>query len=202
MLKIKNKYLIVLFFVIFAFIMLSVFNKVSAFTVNNLEFPDFDNLLSDEKDVSFIAQKDTDNCYYLVISSSSKPDSLLSTYGYLPYYQKIGNDDCFFMGIYNRYKLVDNSWQFLDTGDSSMGISFYTSLSNVIYCSRDIKDSGGNVVFRGPVPTLGEVLEKNNPVQTFQTMTRGIITYLIVFLVGLVAFWKAWQLLSKELRKG
>ena len=200
--KIKNKYLIILFFMVLVFVALGVFNKVSAFTVNNLEFPDFDNLLSDKKDVSFIAKKDTDNCYYLVISSSSKPDSLLNTYGYLPCYQKIGNDDCFFMGIYDRYKLVDNSWQFLDTGYDSMGISFYISLSNVIYCSRDIKDSEGNVVFRGPVPTLGEVLEKNNPVQTFQTMTRGIITYLIVFLVGLVAFWKAWQLLSKELRKG
>lgn len=50
-------------------------------------------------------------------------------------------------------------------------------------------------------PTLAGVLAETNPTQTFQTMMSGIIPYLVVFLVGLVAFWKAWSILSKELRK-
>lgn len=49
--------------------------------------------------------------------------------------------------------------------------------------------------------TLAETLALSNPTKTFQTMMRGIIPYLIALVVGLVAFWKAWQLLLKELRK-
>ena len=53
-----------------------------------------------------------------------------------------------------------------------------------------------------PVPsTLVEVLEMSKPKEMFQTMIRGIIPYLIALVVGLVAFWKAWQILLKELRK-
>lgn len=59
----------------------------------------------------------------------------------------------------------------------------------------------GELVFPIPVLTLGEVLEKNNPVKNFQTMMSGIIPYLLAFMIGLVAFWKGWQFLSKALHK-
>lgn len=70
-----------------------------------------------------------------------------------------------------------------------------------IYSNFDIKNSSGEVVFQEPVLTLGEVLVKANPVKMFQTMTSGMITSLVVFLVSLVGFLKAWSLLSNSLRK-
>lgn len=101
----------------------------------------------------------------------------------------------------------NGSWSStLENGKRYGTLSKSRTLSTIIYSSFDITDTEGNVLFQGPVlttetPTLGEVLEKANPVETFQTMTHGMITYLLVFLVGLVAFWKAWSLLSKSLRK-
>lgn len=49
--------------------------------------------------------------------------------------------------------------------------------------------------------TLAEELETAQVKENFQTMMSGIIPYLIALVVGLVAFWKAWQLLLKELRQ-
>ena len=50
-------------------------------------------------------------------------------------------------------------------------------------------------------PVLAMALEMSDPMKTYQTMMNGMIPYLIAFLVGLVAFWKAWQLLLSQLRK-
>lgn len=73
----------------------------------------------------------------------------------------------------------------------------------VVYSSYNIYDVDGQLFFhQAPLSlTAIQVLEQNSPMKIFQTMTHGMIPYLIVFLVGLVAFWKAWQLLLKELRK-
>lgn len=75
---------------------------------------------------------------------------------------------------------------------------------SLIYSTHDIytsPDGTGDLVFQRPVLTLAEVLEEAKPVETFQTTMSGIIVSLTVFLVGLVAFWKAWSFLSKNLRK-
>lgn len=88
----------------------------------------------------------------------------------------------------------------LETSSRNFSLNFNDN-KKIIYSNFDIVNDNGDVVFQKPVLTLGKVLEKNSPVKMFQIMTHGTITYLIVFLVGLVAFWKAWQLLSKELRK-
>ena len=74
-------------------------------------------------------------------------------------------------------------------------------LSKVIYSSFDLTDVDGNILFPKTALTLAQTLEMEKPVEKFQTMIVGIIPYLIAFLIGLVAFWKAWQLLFKELRK-
>lgn len=64
------------------------------------------------------------------------------------------------------------------------------------------KDSTKTDYFFQPTPlSLGQAMTKAEVLKTFQTMIRGMIPSLIVFLVGLVAFWKVWQLLLKELRK-
>lgn len=75
------------------------------------------------------------------------------------------------------------------------------SVSSVIYSTFDLKDTKGNVVFQRPVLGLGEVLEITTPMKTFQITMRGMIVSLAVCLVSLVAFWKAWSLLSNSLRK-
>lgn len=74
-------------------------------------------------------------------------------------------------------------------------------IKNVIYSSLDLKDEFGNVVFQRPVLSLGEVLEITNPVKKFQITMSGTIIFLVVFLVSLVGFLKAWSLLSNSLRK-
>lgn len=219
--KIKNKYLIVLFFVIFAFIILSVSNNVSAsstktFTYNNktYEFPT-DNFL----DYSVIIYWYTDNdgnCVFMAFSSNKafyckNVDVVGENILHVPAdtsFNKIilkydnENTDVSSPSVTVVNKSSRGSEAYLST-ETNLGALRVSQLQErSVYCSHDILNVEGNVVFQKPVLTLGEVLEQTNPVQTFQTMTRGIITYLIVFLVGLVAFWKAWQLLSKELRKG
>lgn len=90
--------------------------------------------------------------------------------------------------------------------------------TNKVIGSCDIIASGSDIYnwentpaffTRTPLPlqvviaptTLAEELEMAQVKENFQTMIRGIIPYLIALVVGLVAFWKAWQLLLKELRK-
>ena len=96
-----------------------------------------------------------------------------------------------------RFKLA---WEGDCNGDHNI------SNMNIVYASKGIYNADHETFFMNPpappVPTtLAGVLEATNPTQTFQTMIHGIIPYLIALVVGLVAFWKAWQLLLKELRK-
>lgn len=73
---------------------------------------------------------------------------------------------------------------------------------SLIYTNFDILDrSTQEVVFPSPALTLGEVLERTNPVKRFQITTSGMIISLVVFLVLLVGFLKAWYLLLNSLRK-
>lgn len=81
----------------------------------------------------------------------------------------------------------------------------------IIASGQDVHPFNKSDVFfqQTPVPskviigqtTLAEELEMAQVTENFQTMIRGIIPYLIALVVGLVAFWKAWQLLLKQLRK-
>lgn len=107
---------------------------------------------------------------------------------------------------FSDYVLYSDSYDTVHTC-WDLGRDFFTTdiivnnsdiqLSESIYSDVERKE-----YFFSPVPVnLAQALELHNPMTSFQTMTRGMIPYLIVFLVGLVAFWKAWQLLLKELRK-
>lgn len=100
--------------------------------------------------------------------------------------------------IYRHYNGVVNKQVYTDYGCSSFG---KLTSKLFLYSNFDIKDKEGNVVFRKPVLSLGEVLANNNPVKTFQTTMSGIILSLTVLLVLLVGFLKAWSLLSRCLRK-
>ena len=96
-------------------------------------------------------------------------------------------------GLWNRDTTESLSTKTVDVSQ------YYHSF---VESTKDIYDNNGSIFFQGPpATTLAAVLEEAQTVKTFQTMMSGIIPYLIALVVGLVAFWKAWQLLLKELRK-
>jgi len=78
----------------------------------------------------------------------------------------------------------------------------YDSATNTVTCeyagtlSVYKDDSKTSFFFRPGMREIPEITTK-----TFQTMITGMIPYLAVFLVGLVAFWKGWQLLLTALHK-
>ena len=203
--KIKNKYLIILFFIFFAFIILSVSNKVSALTVKNEDntvvLPNVTSALEEKNcDTYTVFYMPSENKYFLFVFNKVYNEDYVYSYPRCSLQSSL-----IYVALpshYEYYLSADNSTWIFNSYNSVCGYGGVNSSYKFLYCNIDLVDQSGNVVFQVPVLTLGEVLEQTNPVQTFQTMTRGIITYLIVFLVGLVAFWKAWQLLFKELRKG
>ena len=79
---------------------------------------------------------------------------------------------------------------------------------NIVYSSLDIYDDSGNMVFQG-APQVNQIPEitKTLVEQTTQvgmqplTLIKTLLPIVIVTIVGLIGFWKAWQLLLKNLRK-
>lgn len=212
--KIKNKYLIVLFFILLVFVILGLSNKVSAFTLetdenNYIELPDFTNLLDAEFDIVVIVK--STSSYYLYVGCSSSDMSSFGENCNSPLFINDGTFEYINFGKGRQYYYINGSWHiYVDYGDLGYtdSLIFYLNISGVsqnmqiLYSNYNIKNVDGEIFFQKTAQlTLGEVLEINNPVKIFQIMTHGIIPYLIVFIVGLVAFWKAWQLLLKELRK-
>ena len=109
---------------------------------------------------------------------------------------------------YNIIFHFDSNEEDLSVFSSNTGSTVYDifslSMFYPTYSTFDIYNSSNALFFQlTPVPpsTLVEALEISKPKETFQTMMSGIIPYLIALVVGLVAFWKAWQLLLKELRR-
>ncbi len=60
-----------------------------------------------------------------------------------------------------------------------------------------------SVFFQAPVQeiTLAQVLEQNSPIQIFKSQMKNVLVSLTVFLVGFVAFWKAWAWLKTQLHQ-
>ncbi len=56
-------------------------------------------------------------------------------------------------------------------------------------------------VFFSPPITLSRVLDQHPPLTLMSPLIRGISPFLIGLLIALVGFWKAWQFLSRTLRK-
>lgn len=146
--------------------------------------------------------------HYYIISWDELPSCTLGWSGnkdYPCYFLTLPNFDN--SNSYLDYDLKENTTTIQKTTKETLSFNNnidhnYGSYYNVLFYSNfDIYDESNNLVFQRPVLTLGEALEITNPVEMYQTMIHGMIISLIVFLVGLVAFWKAWSLLSKELRK-
>lgn len=84
---------------------------------------------------------------------------------------------------------------FIKTNDGGEEVNIYES-------NYDVYRIDGNVFFSPPLPPLRKALQNQNLLQNLILPLRGLIPYLIGFLILLVAFWKAWQFLLQQLRTG
>ena len=151
------------------------------------------------------------NCPYAVVLLPKYTDDSFNYY----YLKESSTNNTYCCTINNTPTIVpiDFPYYFFDmNGDLFSGSKVHSAnnfiLGNVsgtayFYSDVDIyTDYTCTEIFFQRTPTsLVEVLEVVAPAKIFQTMMSGMIPYLIVFVIGLVAFWKAWQLLLKELRR-
>lgn len=195
----KNKFIIISFSLLLFFIILFFSSNVKA-VVFNTEGIEIDTGDIELYEYTIVYRKPKDN-YYRIYSYDSKPYiGAHNTLGELSIKYPACNFISFSYIIETNTFTTPNTFSGTSVGDLML-VSRVTDDGYILLNDFDLCDTEGNVVFPRPVLTLAEVLEKEKPAETFQTMMSGIIPYLLVFLIGLVAFWKAWQLLSKELRK-
>lgn len=98
-----------------------------------------------------------------------------------------------------------SSWSSSSTSDTS-GFYFSGGIYGV-YATQDLYDLDGNLVFQ-VAPQIPEIT-KTLVEQTTQTqiqeqlklMITGFLKYLIVFVISVIAFWKGWKFLSKQLKR-
>ena len=95
----------------------------------------------------------------------------------------------------------------LEVHETKISSSLYVDF-NPIYSTHEILSENGTVVFQG-APQVNQIPEitKTLVEQTTQvgmqplTLIKTLLPIVIVTIVGLIGFWKAWQLLLKNLRK-
>ena len=82
---------------------------------------------------------------------------------------------------------------------------YHNSTQTIIASTADIKNSDGETFFFYGMPLSHHAVWKTTTSQTLQQMflitMAGLVKFLIPLLVGLVAFWKSWQLLLQQLRR-
>lgn len=89
-------------------------------------------------------------------------------------------------------------------GDYSTSRELLYKPSTGFYSTIDVYNDDSYTDYFLKLPehsVLAQALDNNNPNDIFKSMISSMIPYLLVFLVGLIAFWKAWRFLSKEFRK-
>ena len=198
--------------IIFILISFCFINTCFAYTVDtDYELPET-NLFTE-----YITGKD-DNGYYIINGSSTVCDRyFVITDGkelvYIFVSDGYFSDDAktYYMNnretynyIYFEYYL-DGSFKRQNSlrNDTSMGVMFN---QDYVYTSFDCKFADGTVFFQAPPvmeqeTTLAMVLEQNNPMEIFKILMKNVVVSLVVFLVGLVAFLKAWAWLKTQLHK-
>lgn len=95
-------------------------------------------------------------------------------------------------------KTVHSCWN----GNSSFAINDMNN-SHEMYTNKPVyKDiDRKEIFFLRPQTTLAQALKKVEVTKMYQTMMIGLVKYLVLFLIGLVAFWKSWQFLFKNLQR-
>lgn len=193
-------------FVIFSSVLIILlFSTISCFATEDITFPEIPTI-EDAIDYEYVVvERLSDHTYWLSLFYS-KDGELNSKHTYSDGDCNIKNNNSFRI-YYDSYKLLDNTWSYISTRNINSGDTYEYSSDNIdakkyIYSNVNIYNTDGSIFFQPPpATTLAAVLEEAQAVKNFQTMMSGIIPYLIALVVGLVAFWKAWQLLLIELRK-
>ncbi len=96
----------------------------------------------------------------------------------------------------------DFSW-----GNPSSPPSSVTFLNSIVYSTFNVMDTDGNVVFRvapqAEIPEITKALVEQTTQLGMKPLEviKVVLPIVIVTIVGLIAFWKAWQFLLKQLRK-
>lgn len=140
--------------------------------------------------------------YYLVFPQNN---SCSNIYLYSVYAKTIKTDNG---GIHiYTYNSTNNCFDYLKSKSSNVvevpdSATFIASNINLYY------EREGNCFFtQTPVPlpqkeqTLATVLEETNPMEMWKTLMKNVVVSLVVFLVGLIAFSKAWAWLKTQLSK-
>lgn len=179
------------------------FVSVQAYTVedngNKIELP-LETYVSNNNIQKYILYTDSSNRYFIAYTLDADAKFTMHPSGLL-YCKNSKGSAC----TLNTVQYLEGYKDFGSLNVNDNGVTI-VSLDKIKTSSIDIYDYNDpdKVVFQHPpVPdrTLVEALEENSPVEKFQTMMSGMIKYLLLFLIGLVAFWKGWQMLSKELRR-
>ena len=209
----KNKILsISIIFILLSFIFInnSVFATVtSGYTFYNIEQEVIDYVYS-------LPEYTDDCCVIIAKDSGGYQVRIISKYGSLYVdsnrYGRINLASTDEM-IFNFYQLnFDGSNVSISSGPTQLTRSSfelylnawdYNIFSNVdIYTDSTCTDFFYKAPIVEPVQeTLATVLAQNSPIQIFSSLIQNVLVSLTVFLVGLVAFSKAWVWLKTQLRK-
>lgn len=157
------------------------------------------------KDVFLIYFSKSLNTNFPYITSDSK---FVVTYDSFSQASGVKN---FKEGLLYKLDISSNSW----AEDGSLGSAtvdgknlFLNSFNDIYYSTVDIYDRNGNVVFQ-QAPQLNQIpdITKTLVEQTTQLgmkpliQIKTLLPIVIATILGLIGFWKAWQLLFKNLKK-
>lgn len=194
----KNKILpIVCIFILISLIFINVSFATNIYSFENIHSGETITVPAFPTDVSFsssngyaIAQK---NLVLYVLEEDS-------------YFYCIGTT-VYVSGKAHGVGIIDGVYKYEDTVYSNSRLGYFDEFayfsadlyadqakSSVYYSGKD------DFFYQAPL-TLAGALEQNNPVQIFQFLMKNVLVSLMVFLVGLVAFFKAWAWLKTQLRK-
>lgn len=200
-----NKFIII---ILILFLIINISINTYANDIITTTLPSIDTIVNDN-DNWFIYRNPKSNSYFMIIYDGS----ILYNGSY---FDNVYYEGEYYFGLsggshYRNYKLQDNTWilssELFVEGCCPKFTSF-EPLPNICASNLDIrnnKDFLGNddLVFQES-PTLSTLRGINFRPMVWEIMKMtiaGFLKYLIVFLVSLIAFWKGWQFLLKQLRK-
>lgn len=162
--------------------------------------PDYDDLLETNRYLIFLNNYDE---VFLVVYVK---DYMLTCrpverYGYTDFYYPP-------FGYSKVYTLNSSGNWYLYTDCSDISGSNITYMKHCFYVTDNIYDKDtGELVFQGAPQVVIPEITKALVEQTTQLgmkpleIIKVVLPIVIITIVGLIAFWKAWQLLLKQLRK-
>lgn len=143
--------------------------------------------------------------YYIVIQGNGSTDLIcFDTYydGADKLVFDVDNGKISNIGKSEGYRLVDNSWQLYSSNNPYM---FPYGVERILFSNVDIYDINDTLFFlKTPLATshltMWESQTGGTILQKVMTPLGGVVAFLIVFLIGFLAFRKGWRFLAKNLQ--